>query len=52
MATRDPESGLRNVFGDGEGGRFPFRHKVIQDGYITIPTTSRIKGPDDRGLNV
>ena len=48
MATRDPESGLRNVFGDGKGGRFPFRDKVKRDGSIVIGTfpMTGIEGPD------
>ena len=51
MATRYPERGLRKVFIEGEGGKLSLRNEVKQYGYITIPTTSRIKEPGDRGLN-
>lgn len=44
MATRDPESGSREVFLYGEGGVVPLLENTINYGYVTIQTNARGKG--------
>lgn len=50
MATRDSKSGLRDVFVDGKGGRFPFRDKVREDGFVVLHTSTMKKGIEGQDI--
>lgn len=51
MATRDSESGLRDVFVDGKGGKISFREYLKKGPTTTIRAFSMKEGPDDIGRN-